>query len=165
MQTKLHDANKGAEDATTTAGNTKRQHVVAAGAYADLQTKSKAEIAYYKLWKPHFEEFPSGNAVTDKFLEKMVGLDAFSQLMEPAAYKDKYEVITKIQRIDLVFVGEYAKHFNWLAKIENDISTARVTNCAVSKPSGDQEIRMELTIEVPVLEGPEPNVNAAVAAR
>ena len=91
----------------------------------------------------------------------MDGIDPFHQDMLPAAYKDKYEVITKLQRIDLVLVGEYAKLFRWLGNIERDIPTSRVTNCLVTKPAGDQEIRMELTIEVPVLEVPEVAENAA----
>lgn len=154
MQTKLQEARKEAEAAQTTAETTSRQRVVAAGNYSDLEQKSRAEIAYYEIWKPAFEAFPDENLVTEIFLAEMKKeeVDPFTQDFAPAAYKDKYEVISKLQRADLVFVGGYAKLFNWLGKIEATLPTSRVTSLQVKKAAGDEDIRMELTIDIPVIE-------------
>lgn len=153
MQTKLQDARKRADSAKTTAETTNRQRVVASENFADLKKKTEAEIAYYDLWKPSFEEFPTGDRVTDKVLAHMkkYGVDPFQQGMNTVAYKDKYGMISEIKRVNLTCVGGYENIFNWLGNLEAEIKTSRVTSCDVSKPQGDAEIRMVLTIDVPVL--------------
>lgn len=153
MQTKLQDARKRADSAKTTAESTNRQRVVASGNFADLQKKSQAEIAYYELWKPEFEGFPTGDKVTDAVLKNMKKwkVEPFSQGMSTVAYKDKHGMISKVQRVNLTCVGEYDTVFNWLGNLEVEIATSRVTSCEVMKAQGDAGIRMVLTVDVPVL--------------
>jgi len=152
MQTKLQDARNRADSAKTTAESTNRQRVVASGNFADLQKRSEAEIAYYKLWKPSFAQFPTGDRVTDFVQKHMDDWDVqpFSERMSAVAYKDKYGMISKIQRVNLTCVGDYHTVFNWLGDLEVRIATSRVTSCEVSKAPGEPEIRMILTIDVPV---------------
>jgi hypothetical protein len=127
---------------------------VAEGNYKSFEEKSRAEIGYYEIWKPSFEAFPTTNHVTERFLALMKEDDVnpFTQDFETAAYKDKHEMITQLQRVDLVLVGGYAKLFNFLGKIEARLPTSRVTSCGVKKAAGDEEIRMELTIDIPVVD-------------
>ena len=153
MQTKLQDARKRADSAKTTSENTNRQRVVSSANFADLQRKSEAEIAYYELWKPEFGQFPTGERVTDFVLKHMKekGVDPFSQGMNPVAYKDKHGIISKLQRVNLTCVGDYDTVFNWLGDLEVEIATSRVTSCEVTKAQGEADIRMVLTIDVPVM--------------
>ena len=154
MQTKLQDARKGADAAKTTAESTNRQRVVASGNFADLQKKSEAEMAYYELWKPEFGQFPTGDSVNQyvqKHMEKYDGVQPFSEQMTAVAYKDKHGIISKLQRINLTCVGDYYNVFNWLGDLEVQIATSRITSCEVSKAQGDPEIRMVVTIDVPIM--------------
>lgn len=154
MQTKLQEARKEAESAKEAAETAGRERIVSASNFTDFEKKTRPEIKYYNIWKPHFESFPTTDRVTTEFEIKMkeAQIDAFSQDFEPTAYDDKYEFIKKLQRVDLVLVGGYAQLFNFLGKIESDLNTARVTSFTVKKAAGDEDIRMELTIDVPVME-------------
>ncbi len=154
MQTKLQEARKEAESAKESAEAASRERVVTSANFADLEKRSQAQIEYYRIWKPHFESFPQGEHVTKEFELKMKEADVnpFTESFEPAAYTDKFGVISKLQRVDLVFVGGYEMLFNFLGTIESSINTARVTSCSVKKAAGDEDIRMELTIDVPIIE-------------
>ncbi len=154
MQTKLQDARKAADTAKTDAENTSRQRMVAASNFADLEKKSKAEVAYYQAWRPHFEGFREGTGVYDKVaaLMKKDNIEPYRQDIAAVGYKDKFGVISQIQRVNLVLVDEYVKLFSFLAFLEGDLKTARVTSLAVQKSTGESEhIQMEVTVDVPVL--------------
>lgn len=154
MQATLQEARTEAESAELTTETTSRQRIVAKGNFAQLQEKTKAEIEYYQLWRPHFESFPAASAVTDEFLANMKAhtVEPFQQDFTATAYKDKYGVITRLQRVNLVLVDDYAKLFNWLGLVESNMPTSRVTSLSVRRATGDEEIHMELTIDIPVIE-------------
>ena len=154
MQTKLQEARKEADAAKESAETAGRERIVSAANFTDFEKKTRPEIKYYNIWKPHFESFPSTDTVTTEFEIKMkqAEIDAFSQDFVPTAYDDKYEFIKKVQRVDLVLVGGYAQLFNFLGLVESELNTARVTAFTVRKATGDEDIRMELTIDVPVME-------------
>lgn len=153
MQTKLQDARKRSDSAKTTAENTNRQRVVATSNFANLQKKSEGEIAYYEIWKPYFDAYPDGQTVIDRFLDHMKEegkIEPFRQQMSNVAYKDKHGTISKLQRINLTCVDEYAVIFNWLGDVEREFPTSRITSCEVSKAQGDSDIRMILTVDIPL---------------
>ena len=151
MQSKLQDARKRAKAAKATAESTERQRLNAINAYQNLQEKSKNEIAYYELWEPYFKH-PTPPDVTEQINSIISGnkLTPFKSRANPYGHKDKFGVIKQVQRTTLEFVDGYAKLFNWLGKIENEIATSRVTSLRVTKATGDSEIKMEVTIDVPI---------------
>ncbi len=153
MQAKLQDARKKAEGARTTAENTQRQRINAANAYKSLQEKSRDKISYYEIWKPAFESYPNTNAVTTQIQKLMTDsrVDPFNEGFNPQGYKDKHGIIKQIQRASLIFQGDYATLFNWLGQVEQLMPTSRISSCRVRKATGDAEIRMEVTIDVPTM--------------
>lgn len=153
MQTKLQDARKKADSAKTTAENTNRQRVVATSNFANLEKKSEGEIAYHEIWKPYFGAYPDGSIVVDEFLRHMkeeFKIVALSQSSSAVAYKDKHGTIPKLQRINVTCVDEYANIFNWLGEVEREFPTSRITSCEVTKAQGDLDIRMVLTVDIPL---------------
>jgi len=151
MQSKLQDARKRATSAKATAENIERQRLNAINAHQKLQEESKNEIAYYDLWKPYFKHTsPPDVSEQMNYMVTNAKITPFKFRANPYGHKDKYGVINKVQRVTFELVDGYAKLFNWLGNLENDIATSRITSLRVTKATGDAEIKMEVTIDVPI---------------
>ena len=50
----------------------------------------------------------------------------------------------------LVLEDDYVKVFNWLAKFEGSVPAARVSSCKLSKGQSGNDLRMDLSLDLPI---------------
>ena len=61
----------------------------------------------------------------------------------------------------LVLEDDYVKVFNWLAKFEASVPAARVSSCKLSKGQSGNDLRMDLSLDLPITnEGKAKNTKA-----
>lgn len=152
MQGKLREAREHAESARNKAETAKSERVRAVTALKHLRDETKNEIAYYETWKPYFEAHGSHAAATEKLLNSIrtVRLNSLSE-NSVVVGNPKNEVIKNISRTTLTFEDRYAKLFNWLGSLEGGMHVARISNCKITKSSGESDIRMELQVDFPLM--------------
>lgn len=152
MQNKLQEARESAQNARSKAETARSERVRAVNALHQLRTKTKDEMAYYETWKPYFEAHGSHAAATEKLLNSIrtIRLNSLSENSEVVG-NPKDEIIKNISRTTLTFEDRYAKLFNWLGSVESGMHVARISNCKITKSSGESDIRMELQVDFPLM--------------
>ena len=149
----LATAKTKAEEAKSLAETTKSQRVRADNTFKDLEKRSLNDLAYYNLWKPLFKTEKNAEVQVEA-LRKLIGgdgLQGFSENFSSVGVESSDGVINKVARADLIFADDYVKLFNWLGKVEGAIQTSRINSCSIRKANGDAEIRMEVSIDIPLL--------------
>ena len=61
------------------------------------------------------------------------------------------EAISKTLNAKLVFEDDYVKTLNWLADLDGSLPAIRVSNCKLSKGQSGNDIKMELSLDIPII--------------
>ena len=69
--------------------------------------------------------------------------------------QSKDGTIAKTLQARLVFEDDYIKTLNWLGNLEGSMPAIRVSSCRLSKGQSGNDIKMELTVDVPIVEDAE----------
>ncbi|MFP6872260.1 MAG: hypothetical protein VCA55_02025 [Verrucomicrobiales bacterium] len=118
-----------------------------------LRDKTKAVREYLAQWEPHFRQTRNpqfGEALVNLRI-KQDDIITLSQGFE-TVNMDKGGTIPRTLQARLVFEDDYIKTLNWLARLESSMPATRVSSCRLSKGQSGNDIKMELTIDVPILE-------------
>jgi hypothetical protein len=121
-----------------------------------LREKTKAIREYLSQWEPHFKQTRNpqfGEALINLRI-KQDDIITLSQGFETID-QDKDGTITKKLQARLVFEDDYIKTLNWLGNLEGSMPAIRVSSCRLSKGQSGNDIKMELTVDVPIVEDAE----------
>lgn len=123
---------------------------------ADLQQQSADLLNFVAGWKPYFvlveEQDSAQTAIRMKVCEDAI--KTVSQRYEQVPHKIANEDVASLptlMRATLVLDDNYAKLLNWLGTAEKIIPTVRIGKLDLTKGSRGENLRMELTLEVPLL--------------
>jgi len=122
---------------------------------ANLQQQSADLLNFVSTWEPYFalveDQQLAQAAISIKVRE--ADMRTLSQSYEQVPYKiaDKdVASLPTLTRATLVFDDRYGKLLNWLGTMEKIRPTMRVGKLDMTKGSSGEDLRMELTLEVPL---------------
>ena len=61
-------------------------------------------------------------------------------------------LITKVLKAELLFEDDYHKSLDWLGDVERTLPAARISKCRLTKGTTSNDIKMEMTVELPVID-------------
>ncbi len=108
---------------------------------------------YLKAWQPYFEHTNSEVKAERLFAVrvKQGDLIALNKSTTPVKLEDKESSINSAIRAELVFEDDYRKALEWFSGLEGGVPASRVTSYRVTKGQRGDEIKMELSIDFPLL--------------
>ncbi len=118
-----------------------------------LRENTKAVREYLSQWEPHLKQTRNpqfGEALINLRI-KQDDIITLSQGFETVNL-DKGGTIPRTLQARLVFEDDYIKTLNWLANLEGSMPAVRVSSCRLSKGQSGNDIKMELTVDVPIVE-------------
>ena len=122
----------------------------------NLQQQSADLLNFVAIWKPYFALVDDQQAVETGITMRVREADLltlwqrYEQVPHKIADEDNASLPT-LTRATLLFDDNYAKLMNWLGTMEKIKPTMRVGKLDLTKGSRGSDLRMELTLEVPLL--------------
>ena len=122
----------------------------------NLQQQSADLLNFVAVWKPYFALVDDQQAVETGITMRVREGDllTLSQRYKQVPHKIANEDVAflpTLMRATLVFDDNYEKLLNWLGSVEKIKPTMRVGKLDLTKGSRGGDLRMELTLEVPLL--------------
>lgn len=123
--------------------------------YTDLQRQSKDLLEFVQKWIPYFavieEQQAAETGISMKVREaEMLNLSQrYQQIPHKINNKDNASLPILMQA-NLVFDDSYSKLLNWIGMMEKIKPTMRVGRLALAKGSRGDDLRMDVTLEVPL---------------
>lgn len=141
-----------AEEAAAQSATRLQQERVALSA---LQESSAELIDFLSAWEPYFQAVntPQAAEIGVSMRIREAGLVTLAQRYEPTSIRGN-DAIPRVMRVTLTVEDEYTKTINWLGMLENEIPTLRIANLRLSKGQLANDIRMEVTLEIPLASSP-----------
>ena len=122
-----------------------------------LVTKTKAETEelrrFLTTWMPHAQKIQTEQEVDGafEFSVRDRGIFIKSRKSEVKARReDKF--MPRVVQTTIVVEDEYAKVMNWFGDIEKRLPLARVTACSLTGGSTVRQLRLDVTIETPIVD-------------
>lgn len=125
------------------------------GVYEDLKRQSKDLLEFVKKWEPFFavldEQQAAETSISMKVREaQMLNLSQrYQQIPHKINNKDNTS-LPILMRATLVFDDDYVKLLNWVGLMEKIKPTMRIGRLVLSKGSRGDDLRMDVTLEVPL---------------
>ncbi len=118
----------------------------------ELKNSSSQLIEFLQTWQPHFEAINTSQSAEVNFTMKIKedNLINLAQRFEPVALKGNTS-IPSAMRAYVTFEDDYVRLLNWLGGIEQQMPTVRVNNLRLIKGTRANDLRMEVTLEQPLL--------------
>jgi hypothetical protein len=123
---------------------------------AVLEKRTKGSRDYLKEWEPHLKSVRDaqfGEALINLRI-KQGNMVTLSSQFESMNF-DKGGTIPRRLQGRLVFEDDFVKTLNWLADFEGAMPASRISSCRISKGQAGNDIKAELTIDVPILDAGE----------
>ncbi len=123
------------------------------------QRETEGVREYLKAWEASFAAVDSGDKA-DRIFDTRVkqgGILALNKSSEPTAVK-KDSAIAQTVLASLVFEDDYKKSLEWLSAFEGEVPASRVSSCTITKGQRGDDIKMELSIEFPLLSATSPEL-------
>lgn len=107
---------------------------------------------YLETWTPHIDNVQTAQEVEEAVQASIrrATLYVDSQKFEPKITRVG-KVISKIVKAAIIAEDEYSKTMNWLGELEKKLPLARITICRITPGKDTKSIRMELSLEVPIM--------------
>lgn len=117
-----------------------------------LRAQSVNLIAFLNTWQPHFKtiDTPQSAEVNFTMRVKDSNLVNLAQRFDQTAVRGNTS-IPSAMRAHLTFEDDYARLLNWLGRLESEMPTVRVSNVKMARGTRPNDLRMELTLEQPLL--------------
>lgn len=123
--------------------------------YEDLQRQSADLLEFVAKWEPFFaileEQQAAETSISMKVREaEMLNLSQrYQQIPHKISNKD-ITALPILMRASLVFDDDYIKLLNWVGQMEKIRPTMRIGRLALSKGSRGDDLRMDVTLEIPL---------------
>lgn len=145
MQT---EANK----AKTQAANSALQLTIERAQFGELEKSSKSLIEYLNVWQPYFKAVDSAQSAELKISLRIKedNLVSLSQRYETVSNQGN-SYLPSIMRANLTFEDDYTRLLNWMGQVESQLPTIRVGSARITRGTGGNDLKMELTLEQPLV--------------
>lgn len=117
-----------------------------------LQTRTEAIRQYLAIWDPFLRRSNSeegGQTLIDDLI-RQGGVTQLSGKFDPAPNAGN-TYIPKVLKAELLFEDDYHKSLEWLGEVERNLPAARISKCRISKGTTSNDVKMEMSIELPVV--------------
>ena len=127
--------------------------------YQDLQRQSKELLEFVEKWEPYFaiieEQQAAETGISMKVREAaMLNLSQRYQQIPHKINNVDNKSLPILMRATLVFDDSYAKLINWVGMMEKIRPTMRIGRLVLAKGSRGDDLRMDVTLEVPLRNAP-----------
>jgi len=127
--------------------------------YLDLQRQSKELLEFVEKWEPFFavieEQQAAETGISMKVREaEMLNLSQRYQQIPHKINNVDNKSLPILMRASLVFDDTYSKLLNWVGMMEKIRPTMRIGRIALAKGSRGDDLRMDVTLEVPLRNAP-----------
>jgi len=127
--------------------------------YEDLQRQSKDLLEFVEKWEPFFavidEKEAAETGISMKVREaEMLNLSQRYQQIPHKINNVDNKSLPVLMRASLVFDDSYSKLLNWVGMMEKIRPTMRIGRLALTKGSRGDDLRMDVTLEVPLRNTP-----------
>jgi hypothetical protein len=125
------------------------------GVYEDLKRQSDDLLKFVEKWEPFFaildEQQAAETGISMKVREaQMLNLSQrYQQIPHKINNKDNAS-LPILMRATLVFDDDYVKLLNWVGLMEKIKPTMRIGRLVLAKGSRGDDLRMDVTLEVPL---------------
>jgi len=129
------------------------------GVLEDLQRQSQDLLEFVSKWEPFFavieEQQAAETGISMKVREaEMLNLSQRYQQVPHKINNVDNKSLPILMRATLVFDDNYAKLLNWVGMMEKIRPTMRIGRLVLSKGSRGEDLRMDVTLEVPLRNSP-----------
>lgn len=140
---------KAAQDAAQSADND-RQIAEITSKRVDAETSDIRR--FLETWTPQIDNTQTSQEVEEAVQASIRNSKLYvdSQKFEAKAARAG-KVIPKIVKASIIAEDEYPKTMNWLGDLEKKLPLARITVCRVTPGKDTKSIRMELSLEIPIV--------------
>ena len=145
MTSEAETANMAADGARTQAGIARNQ-------LTGLKAKTEAVRQYLAIWDPFLRKSESeerGQTLIDDLI-RQGAVTQLSGKYDPAPNAGN-AYIPKVVKAELLFEDDYHKTLEWLGEVERSLPAARISKCRLTKGTTSNDIKMEMTLELPVV--------------
>jgi hypothetical protein len=127
--------------------------------FADLQRQSNDLLEFISKWEPYFAVLEEQEAAETSISMKVRETDMLnlSQRYQQVPHKINNmanKSLPILMRANLVFDDDYAKLLNWVGMMEKIRPTMRIGRLSLTKGSRGEDLRMDVTLEVPLRNTP-----------
>lgn len=144
---------KSAEDAKAAAVTADDARQMAEIQTATTKANTEEIRNFLKAWTPHIDRVQTeqevSGAIEFSLRDRGISLVSASKTEVRTARENK--VIPKSVLASLVIEDEYSKVLNWLGDVEKRLPLARVKATRISGGSTPQQLRMDVSLEVPLV--------------
>jgi hypothetical protein len=118
-----------------------------------LKAKTAPLRKYLGVWDPYLRQ-SSNEERGQTMIDEMIRQGSVQSLDRKynAAINANNAYIPKVVRADLLFEDDYHKSVEWLGEVERSFPASRVSRCRLTKGTNANDIKMELTIDLPIVE-------------
>ena len=116
-----------------------------------LKNKTESKRNYLNEWSPYINQIKNaqvGEALINMKI-KEAKIITLSQVFDSFDREDGSAIQSRLNA-QLVLEDDYVKVFNWLAKFEGSVPAARVSSCKLSKGQSGNDLRMDLSLDLPI---------------
>lgn len=140
---------KAAEDAAQAADQARN--------IAEIKSKTAAAdseefLRFLSAWVPSIDAAQTSQDIEEAIQASIRSAKLYvdSQKFEPKASRVG-KVVPKIIKASIIAEDEYPKTMNWLGELEKRLPLARITICRITPGKDAKSVRLELSIEVPII--------------
>lgn len=121
----------------------------------DLQRQSQELLTFVEKWEPYFavieEQQSAETGISMKVREAaMLNLSQRYQQVPHKINNKENPSLPILVRATLVFDDDFSKLLNWIGMMEKIKPTMRIGRLALSKGSRGEDLRMDVTLEIPL---------------
>ena len=141
---------KASQDAAQTADNDRQ---IAEITNKRVDTESSEIRRFLDSWTPQIEGTQTTQEVEEAIQASIRNSKLYvdSQKFEAKPGSKSSKVVPKIVKAAIIAEDEYPKTMNWLGDLEKKLPLARITVCRVTPGKDTKSIRMELSLEIPIV--------------
>jgi hypothetical protein len=125
-------------------------------ALASVEKKTAGDREYLRHWEKPLKlvkDAQIGESLMNLHI-KAGNMVTLNSLWETQDYKKGGTIPRRLQG-RLTFEDDYLKSLNWLAYLEGKMPASRISSCRLTKGQSGNDIKMELSIDIPMIDGGE----------
>jgi hypothetical protein len=120
----------------------------------ELKKNTEAVRQNFREWEPELKLVDktekAEEAIQDTIREsKLYALESKSTVQPVIG--NKY--VTKVLVSEITLEDDFHRIINWMGNLEETRSACRVTSCSIVKGASANDVRMKITIELPIMDG------------
>ena len=106
---------------------------------------------FLQSWQPFIDKVQTQQEVEQSVMASLRTSSVFASSQKFEVRTNRDIVVPTAVRASLVTEDEYAKPLNWLGELESKLPLLRVNNCRITGAQDPKNVRMEVALEVPLV--------------